>query len=148
MTTHRIVIRSETTPEGLLRKHICANGLTPEDRAQFVRREWWRNHFGAPPEGLSPGLLPQSFVRVYLSEQDSEYVYHPRRWERAIAIGESQVYIACLFRHETSARPADKQRDEQETLFKILEFIASDSELTETFNIEDFRSDPEYHMCQ
>jgi hypothetical protein len=148
MTTHMIVVRTEITHEGFTRKHICANGLTSDDRAQFVRREWWKHHFGSPPEGLAADLLPEAFRRVFFSENDSEFIYHPRKWERAIAIGESHVIIACLYQHETSARLADLQGVEQETYLKIIAIITADSALTETVNIVDFSSDPEYHMCQ
>ena len=91
MESFRVVSRPEVTPDGFIRRHICANGLRSDHREQFVRRYWRYYRFGVFPESLNPDLVPQVFRDALLSDTDADYVYHPRRWERAIFLGESRA---------------------------------------------------------
>jgi hypothetical protein len=148
MEPRRIVIIPETTPDGFVRKHIGANTLTSDNRAQFVRREWWQHRLGVVPESISPELVPQSFRDSFLSEVDSCYVYHPRRWERAIALGESQVLVSFLFKQELSALTEERQITDRNTYVKLIDILTADWEILELFSFEDCSNDPNFASCQ
>ncbi len=147
MSDQRVVTRPEYVVGGITLHHICASGLTAANRIQFIRRQWWIERTGRAPEEHSANFVPEEFRNFFLRDPTQVYVYHPRWWEQAIILGDSQIVVDRLRSYDLSHLTQAQKEIDRSVYEQIPAILLQDCELCGVYQLRELLQDPDFFLC-